>query len=245
METTFDHNKLLKRTAKERLTPFGIRQKGNSRSFLFDNGWWTIIIEFQPSSYSKGSYLNIGLDFNFYPRDYFAFTFGYREKAFEEANSETEFLKTINDYCDLTIEKVDNLKVNFKDIWTATNTFKKHVDKDPWNKLDLGILYRLTGKVSDAKHLLLDIKKQKCQYDYEFKRQQFVTEILPWLDDDEIFLIKIKELISQTRHLKKLSFFDVNNLQERKTTPNSSIANSGADEKTMSIWNSFKRRFGA
>jgi hypothetical protein len=237
METTFDHNKLLKKTAKERLTPFGITQKGSSRTFLFDNDWRTIIIEFQPSSYSKGSYLNIGLDFNFYPRDHFAFTYGYREKGFEEANSETAFVKTINDYRDLTITKVDILKVKFKDIWTAANTFKKHVGNDPWNKFDLAILYGLTGKLSDSKKLLLDIKKQKCEYDYEFKRQQFVTEILPWLDNDETFLIKIKELINQTRQLKNLSSVDLDDLRERKTTPNTGIANSGADGKIMSVWN--------
>jgi len=245
METAFDHNKLLKKTAKERLTPFRITQKGSSRTFLFDNGWWTIIIEFQPSSYSKGSYLNIGLDFNFYPRDHFAFTYGYRENGFEKANDETAFIKIINDYCDLTITKVDNLKLKFKDVWTAADTFKKHVDNDSWNKFDLAILYGLTGKISDSKKLLLDIKKQKCEYDYEFKRQQFVTDILPWLDNDETFLIKIKELINQTRQLKKLPFVDLDKLQERKTTPNSSIANSGADGKTMSIWNSIKEWFGA
>jgi hypothetical protein len=244
MEATFDHNKLLKKTAKERLTPFGITQKGSSRTFLFDNDWWTIIIEFQPSSFSKGSYLNIGLDFNFYPRDHFAFTYGYRENGFEEADNETTFIKIINDYCDLTITKLDDLKVKFKDVWTATNTFKKHIDKDPWNKFDLAILYSLTGNISDSRKLLNDIKKQKCEYDYEFKRQQLVTEILLWFDDDETFLSKIKELINQTRQLKKLPVVNLDNLQERKTTPNIGIANSGTDGKPISIWNSIKQRFG-
>ena len=74
-----DHNKLIKKIAKQQLEPFGIHQKGQSRTFLFDRGWYTIIIEFQPSSYSKRTYLNIGLDFNFYPRNYFAFGFGYQK----------------------------------------------------------------------------------------------------------------------------------------------------------------------
>jgi hypothetical protein len=245
METSFDHNKLLKKVAKERLKPFRITQKGSSRTFLFDNGWWTIVIEFQPTSYSKGSYLNIVLDFNFYPRDYFAFTYGNREKGFEEANDEALFVKIINDYCDLAISKVDTLTVQFRDVWSAAKTFKKQVDKDPWNEFDLAMLYRLTQRVAASKKLLLKLKKQKCEYDYEFERQKVVTEILSWLDNDEIFLVKIKELINQTRQLKKLPLIELGNLQERRTTPGSRIAGSGTDGKIIRAWNFTRKWFGA
>ena len=67
---------------------------------------------------------------------------------------------------------------------------------------------------------------------------------MTWLENDETFLIKIKELINQTRQLKKLSVVELDNLRERKTTPNKGIANSGADGKTMSFWNSIKQWFG-
>lgn len=244
METAFDHNKLLKKIAKEKLIPHGIIQEGKSRTFLYDNGWWTIVIEFQSSSWSKGSYLNIGVDFNFFPRDHFAFTYGHREKGFEEAKDENHFTQMINDYCDFTILKVDELKVKFKDVWAATNTFKKQVDNDPWDNFELGVLYSLTGNISNAKKYLQKVKKEKCEHDFEFARQKLVSEILTWLDNDETFLINIKQLINQTRQLKKLPIVELDNLRERKITPNIGIANSGADGKTMSFWNSIKQWFG-
>ena len=230
METGFDHNKLLKKIAKDRLSPEGIIQAGRSRTFLYDNGWWTIVIEFQSSSWSKGSYLNIGVDFNFYPRDYFAFSYGSREKGFEEANDENHFTQIINDYCDFTIEKVKKLKIKFNDIWTATNTFKKGVDDDPWDHFSLGVLYGLTGNLSKSKKYLRKVSKEKCEHDYEFERKKIVTEILGCLNSDETFLTKIKELINQARQLKKLPVVDLGNLRERKTMP---------------IWNSIKQCFGA
>jgi hypothetical protein len=125
MEATFDHNKLLKKIASEKLLPHGIVQEGKSRNFLYDNGWWIIIVEFQPSSFSKGTYLNIGVDFNFYPKDYFAFTYGYREKGFESAKDEKQFEQLIGEYCDYTIAKVEELKVKFQDVYSAIRIFRK------------------------------------------------------------------------------------------------------------------------
>jgi len=45
-------------------------------------------IEFQPSGFGIGTYLNIGVDFHFYPRGYFAFSHEYRQKEFEKAEGE-------------------------------------------------------------------------------------------------------------------------------------------------------------
>ena len=212
MEHEFDHNKLLKKIAVNRLTPYGIIQQGKSRTFLYDKGWWTIVIEFQPSSHSKGAYLNIGLDFNFYPRAYFAFTYGSREKSFEEATDEKHFSQIINDYCDFTIKRVEELKLGFKDIWTATETFKKEVSNEPWNNVDLGVLYGLTGQVSKSKNILQKLKKEKCQHDYEFARQQFAIQILSWCEKSEVFPLKIQHLINETRQLKKLPVADLSDL---------------------------------
>jgi hypothetical protein len=39
----------------------GIVQKGRSRTWYDDQGWWVGLIEFQPSSWSRGSYLNVGV----------------------------------------------------------------------------------------------------------------------------------------------------------------------------------------
>ncbi len=181
-----------------------IIQQDKLRTFLYDNSWWTIVIEFQPSAYSKGSYLNIGLDFNFYPRNYFAFTYGYREKEFQAANDETQFNIIISNYCDLIIKRVDELKLKFRDPLTATDTFKKQFKDDLWDSLPLGVLYGLTGNVSASKKHLEKVINSKTEYDYEIERQKVATEILDWTVDRHTFLSNIKDVINKTRQLKKL-----------------------------------------
>ena len=212
MAHEFDHNKVLKKIALHRLTPHGIIQQGTSRTFLYDKGWWTIIIEFQPSSYSKGSYLNIGLDFNFYPRSYFAFTYGSRENSFQEATDEKQFSQIINHQCDFIITRVKELQLKCRDIWAATATFKKQFRKDPWDKFDLGVLYGLTGQHGKSKSLLEQLINEKCQHEYEFARQQLAIQILSWFENSEVFPLKIKYLINETRQLKKLPVADLSDL---------------------------------
>lgn len=57
-----DHNKLIAKNAKETLKPLGFVRSGKSRIWFKDNGWWAVLIEFQPSSFSKGTYVNIAVN---------------------------------------------------------------------------------------------------------------------------------------------------------------------------------------
>jgi hypothetical protein len=227
METNFDHNKLLKTIAKTRLKPHGITQQGSSRTFLYDGGWYVIMIEFQPSSFGKGSFLNIGVDLNFYPRDYIAFSYGYREKDFSAADSEVQFDEIVNNYCDQVIEKTQKLKEEFKNILTAIDTIQnRYLKDDPWDYYDLGVLYGLTGQTKKAELFLNKLKNLECTYDYEFERQKAAINIMNLLPDREKFLAGAKDLLAQSRQLKKLPVGDPQLLQTIYTLPKTSFLKS-------------------
>ena len=57
------HQKIINAVAKATLSPQGFFRKGSSRIWLQDNGWYLTVVEFQPSSYSKGTYLNVAMHF--------------------------------------------------------------------------------------------------------------------------------------------------------------------------------------
>jgi len=206
---SFDHNKLLKKVARERLKPFNILQKGQSRTFLYDKGLWTAIIEFQPSSWSRGTYLNVAADFHLYPRDYFAFAYGGREKSFEEAENENDFSKIVNDYCDQALLKVAKIKVDFIDISSSIKTLENLKSNDPWKIYDLGILYALNGQINPSKRCLQIVYEQKCDRPFEFERQKIIAEILEWFDNDRLLKSKLKDMINRTRQLKKLPIMEL------------------------------------
>jgi hypothetical protein len=45
--------------ARTALAPLGFWRKGKSRVWLADRGFWLAVVEFQPSGFGKGSYLNV------------------------------------------------------------------------------------------------------------------------------------------------------------------------------------------
>ena len=46
---------------KMTLAPEGLFRVGSSRRWIDDNGYFVIQVEFQPSAYDRGSYLNVGI----------------------------------------------------------------------------------------------------------------------------------------------------------------------------------------
>jgi hypothetical protein len=221
MNTTFDHNKLLKKIARERLKSYGIVQKGSSRFFFKDKGWYVIGIEFQPSGFDKGTYMNIGVDFNFYPREGFAFAFGGREGKYTSSENETQFAESVNAYCDFTIKRVDQLETDFCDIETAIRTLKKDNSSNPWRIFELAALYGLINDLRNATRLLNKVKKAKCIHQYEFDRRKIIDTMLGWMNGKDSFFMNLKGLVIRTRKLKKLPDIELDDLRERKDKPKS------------------------
>ena len=54
-----EHGKLIAAAARAALSPLGCKRVGQSRCWISDERSWIIFIEFQPSSWEKGTYLNV------------------------------------------------------------------------------------------------------------------------------------------------------------------------------------------
>lgn len=109
-----EHNRLIAKVAKSVFKPHGIIRKGQSRTWLDDNNWFTTVIEFQPSNWSRGSYLNIGVNFHWFDKDYFSYDIGGRMKSFKEFSIPSDFEMTINEYCQEAINQVDKFRNRLK-----------------------------------------------------------------------------------------------------------------------------------
>jgi len=79
-----DHNRLIAEAAHAALSPLGVVRKGRSRTWLDDRGWCLTVVEFQPSSWARGTCLNVGLMLLWHPTDHFTFDIGYRIEDFDD-----------------------------------------------------------------------------------------------------------------------------------------------------------------
>ena len=212
MSTTNTHNKLIRKIALERLSEFGCVQKGQSRLFFKDCGWYCIIIEFQPSSWAKGSYLNIGLDFNFYPRPHFAFDFNYREDGFTEFSNEEQFADSIHAMCDSAIKKLHELMSLFSNFSSAIAAITKRRSSDAWQLYDLAVLHALNCNYTQAGKMLHSLCEENCERDWEKERKIVAQDLLSSIQDSNQTAEKIQKLILQTRRLKKLPEIELVNV---------------------------------
>ena len=112
MEDKNIHSKIIKQVCKEILIPLGVFQKGNSRLYLDDNDYFFTVVEFQPSNWDRGTYMNIGLTFLWYynQSDVLYFTFSREPAArygkFVKYKNETQFRKEIINLANIAKEEI-------------------------------------------------------------------------------------------------------------------------------------------
>ena len=111
MPADADHNKLIKQVVNATLKPYGLFQKGASRVWIEDNGWYLTVVEFQPSAWDKGTYLNVSVHFLWDERDYLNYDYyaGLRPRLDQFVSfdgDETRFLTQVHCLAELALDKV-------------------------------------------------------------------------------------------------------------------------------------------
>jgi hypothetical protein len=113
------HNTIVASAAREALSPLQFQQKGRSRTWLADHGWWLTVVEFQPSSWSKGSYLNVGAHWLWTDSGHLSFDFGYRVAAFERYESDEQFIPAARTLAECAAERARELAQLFRNVNAA------------------------------------------------------------------------------------------------------------------------------
>jgi len=96
MAQTNEHGRIIAAAAKSALKPLGFQRKGASRIWFADKGYWLLVVEFQPSGWSKGSYLNVAAHWLWSSitdglQVVLSFDYGGRAAGFISFESETQF----------------------------------------------------------------------------------------------------------------------------------------------------------
>jgi hypothetical protein len=97
------HGNLIAAAAKAHLSAIGMNRKGKSRIWIKDNHWWLAIVEFQPSGWNKGTYLNVAATWFWHPKEHFAFDEIKRADGFAEYTDPQSFAMAADKYVELVI----------------------------------------------------------------------------------------------------------------------------------------------
>jgi hypothetical protein len=200
------HSKILAKAGIEILKPLGLFQKGRSRVWIDDQGWWIGLVEFQPSSWSKGSYLNVGVSWLWYEKDYFAHDVGDRAAAFVGYVDDVQFADEASRLARLASEKILDYRKRFRVIGDARNYLVEHANAPAlWNSLYAGIACGCVGDTEMALRFFEQIRQHTPQHAWEEIVRARAGVLEGIVADREAFSVEIEKTILRARQLLKVS----------------------------------------
>lgn len=148
--TLEEHSRLIRDAACTALSPLGFQQKGRSRVWYADRDFWMHIIEFQPSGFRRGSYLNIAASWLWHPDKSLAFNYFHRAGRFIEFETAEQFKPEAQKLAELAAAEAIALDEKF-DSLDAVARYLNEQAKDeragtnPWTLYHAAITTGLIG----------------------------------------------------------------------------------------------------
>ena len=168
-----EHSALIASAAKDALTPLGFRRKGRSRVWLADRGYWLCVVEFQPSGFSRGSYLNTSAHWFWAPKDVLSFDYQLPDmkRPFISFENREQFQPLARELAELAAseaKRLDEQLSSFAEV--ARILFERnqgisemfHRPAAEWSALHAAVAVGVLGRSALANALLEDFLNGPC-----------------------------------------------------------------------------------
>jgi hypothetical protein len=196
------HSKMLDIAAKRHLAPHGFIQQGRSRTWLNDQRWYAIVVEFQPSSFSKGSHLNVGAHFLWSSSDHLSFDLGYRVERFMQFKSEEQFAPHADRLATTAVTEAHRLRALLPDVHGATTSIP--ADSEGWSCYHRAIALGLIGNAQEASAGFGRLTNPSTQIPWQVELATRCIDFQRLLTNPNEFQASIAGLIAQHRQVLRL-----------------------------------------
>jgi hypothetical protein len=192
--------------AKQVLAPLGVKRKGRSRTWLDDHGWWLGIVEFQPSNWGAGSYLNVGPMFLWQPIDHLILEGRARLDEFSPADDAVSFQRAIRMKAEKAKEELTNLRRRFASLNNVTThyaTARRELSMS--DQANLGTASGLLGDMDrcrDALHQALILREQSRSG--VWRASAWMLDACQAAADESSFRDWVSSTVNATRQTLKL-----------------------------------------
>ena len=209
-----EHSKIINKVARGIFKEYGIERKGQSRTWLDDQYWFTTIIEFQPFSNRQGTCLNVGINFHWYEQDYFSFDIGNRESDFIDFKNEKQFQSEIESLVKKALKQTLELRNKMVDLKNAEKNILSHefASDNLWGNYHRAIICGLNKEPKKSEEYFNRILKNEFEYDWELHLKQRVENLKTELNNISEFKKRVDEIIEKTRNEKKLNKTEIKNV---------------------------------
>ena len=199
------HSRLLRDAARQFLSPLGVKQKGRSRTWLDDNGWWLCIVEFQPSGFTRGSYLNVGCMWLWREKDYFSFDEGYRVENFVGFKNPDQFATSAENMARRAATEVERYRSLFSNVSDVANHYMNSTSTEFWRSFHGAVACGAVGQHTVSRQLFEQVLRWREDLDWVKSVQAEAAALHSVLDNIEEFHRIVWDKVNRTRQLLKLS----------------------------------------
>jgi hypothetical protein len=198
-----DLGKMIAQAARRFLAPNGYLQRGRSRTWIQDHGFWVIVAEFQPGQ-SKGSYLNVGACWLWIEKDYLSFDYGYRVPGlyFKFENCE-QFAPAAESLAVRASEEGAVIAHKFLSLEAIADTLASEAVSD-WQYYHAALACGLAGRTKDAAQLFDKLLARNATEAWQRQLHERATKMSGLLGDSAKFKLEVERMVSRCRMLLKL-----------------------------------------
>jgi hypothetical protein len=201
--------KLVNRAARQHLRPLGLQQRGRSRLWLDDHGWWVVAVDFESSAYAQGSRLAVFADFMWHGRDYLAYAVGGRvrergrlldqdgrELSCDFDGDEETFERCAALLAERAAAEVAAWREGFPTLERWAHYLDRTTNSDLWRQYDAAMAAALTGDAKRARRWFGRVLKHRSDpdlfddpsEDWVVQAQRDAQALRQLLDDPEAFV---------------------------------------------------------
>ncbi|MFB6710164.1 hypothetical protein ACFCW6_36360 [Streptomyces sp. NPDC056333] len=185
MAATSPASRLVTTTARKRLRPLGLRQKGRSRLWIDDQGWWIGLVDFFSPQWRQGSGLTVGVMWLWHDVGHVAFDVHESVKGSQEYRTEQQFAAVMEELVQDAERRVGEFRDRFADLdAVARSLLSQPVRRDDlWGNFHAGVAAGLVGSVSEAHKRFSAVLAEDPFADWIRETQRTAQYLLDVADD--------------------------------------------------------------
>ncbi|MCQ4211351.1 hypothetical protein [Streptomyces longispororuber] len=153
---------LMTAAARERLRPLGLAQRGRSRIWIDDHGWWIGIAEFPSPRWSQGSGLTVGVMWLWQDFAHLAFDFAERVRPTEEFRNQIQFTTVAAGLAQEAAQRVEEFRNRFGGLDAVAESLAERPGRPGylWGDFNAGVAAALTGRTEVTRQRLDRVSKE-------------------------------------------------------------------------------------
>jgi hypothetical protein len=201
---TSDHNKIIAAEARAALGPIGCMRLGRSRLWLDDHGWWLGIVEFQPSGWTKGSYLNVATSWLWHEDTPLAFSESWGQRPFYEYESDAQFSAAMRTLTAQARDEILRMRDRFASLELVASYLGARDIGNIWCDYHAAIAFGLLGNTKMSAQRFDAVLAATHAVEWVDALKEKVRKLIPLVGSSTAFRTTIAAMIATARSKAKL-----------------------------------------